>query len=124
MPTNPNDLAAELNRQLSGYVQSVQEEIEKAKKEVANECKKDIAYDAPHLTGTYERSFKVKKTGGKNKTKYIVHNVEYQLTHLLEHGHAKRGGGRTRAFPHFAPAEDKAVREYLNRVERAIQNES
>ena len=123
MPINPNDFAAELNRQLSGYVESVQKEIETAKKEVAQQCKKDIEYDSPHLTGTYERSWRIKKQGKGNKTKYIVHNIEYQLTHLLEHGHAKKGGGRTRAFPHIAPAEEKAVHEYLDRIERAIADQ-
>lgn len=44
------------------------------------------------------------------------------LPHLLEKGHAKIGGGRTRAFPHVKPAADYAFRfarehlgEYLAR---------
>lgn len=32
------------------------------------------------------------------------------LPHLLEKGHAKIGGGRTRAFPHVKPAADYAFR--------------
>lgn len=32
------------------------------------------------------------------------------MPHLLEKGHAKIGGGRTRAFPHVKPAADYAFR--------------
>ena len=32
------------------------------------------------------------------------------LPHLLEKGHAKIGGGRTRAYPHVKPAADYAFR--------------
>jgi hypothetical protein len=119
--TTPNNLANEINRLLQTYSEEVAKEIEDAAKEVAQECRKEIEYHSPHLTGTYERSWRVKKRSKKNKPLYIIYNHEYQLTHLLEHGHAKRGGGRTRAFPHIAPAEENAVREYLDRVERAIE---
>jgi Bacteriophage HK97-gp10, putative tail-component len=121
VPTTPDNLANEINRLLAGYSEEVTAEIEKAASDVAKECRKEIEYDSPHLTGTYERSWKIKKQSKRGKPKYIIHNVEYQLTHLLEHGHAKRGGGRTRAFPHIAPAEERAIRKFLDRVERAIE---
>ena len=51
----------------------------------------------------------------------IVYNKDRPgLAHLLEHGHAKRGGGRTRAFPHIAPVEEKISEEYYKAVKESL----
>ena len=118
--TSPNDLAAEISRVLQGYVQGISEQIEVDKKEVANDLKNHLRQESPKKTGDYRKGWRVKKKGKK----YIVHNAtDYQLTHLLEHGHAKRGGGRVEARVHIAPAEEIYVREFLHRVERAIEDQ-
>jgi hypothetical protein len=52
----------------------------------------------------------------------LVHNkTDYQLTHLLEHGHAKRNGGRVAPKIHIRPNEEKAVKEFEKRIKGAIQ---
>ena len=50
-----------------------------------------------------------------------IHNRDhYQLTHLLEKGHAKVNGGRTRAFPHIAPVAEKCEDKLLQRMIRGL----
>ena len=50
-----------------------------------------------------------------------VHSpTRYMLAHLLEKGHAKRNGGRTRAIPHIAPAEQAGVQQLESLIRKAL----
>lgn len=112
------DLADEINRALKEYTTEVEEGLEESKKEVAKMGVKILKRESPELTGDYRKGWRVKKVG----TSYVIHNkTDYQLTHLLEHGHAKRGGGRVQGIPHIRPTEQKVIDEFTRQVERAIR---
>ena len=111
-------LADEISKALQEYTREVTEELEKAKQEIAKEGVKELKKTSPKRTGEYRKGWRTKKQG----TAQIVYNAtKPQLTHLLEKGHAKRGGGRVPGQPHIAPVEEKMVKEFEERVERAIR---
>lgn len=120
--TEINNLGTEIQRYLQQYTASVRNEIEVASREEAQALVKDLKASSPKKSGSYRKGWRIKKAAAGRGVKYIVHNkTDYQLTHLLEHGHAKRGGGRVESKIHIAPAEEKAIRAFLDRVEGAIR---
>lgn len=104
---NIDDLAAAVMDGLEEYVELADAEMKKAVRKIATQVKKEIAANAPKRTGEYAKSWAVKKTGeSSHSIEMTVHSKSrYQIAHLLEKGHAKRGGGRVAARPHIAPAE-------------------
>ena len=108
---------------LQEYADLATDDLKAAVKKAGNEAKKDIQNNAPVKTGAYKKSWTVKTTKEtSNAMEVVVHSKNrYQLAHLLEFGHAKRGGGRTRAFPHIAPAEQRAAELLEKEVERALK---
>lgn len=117
-----DDLADEIMEGLMEYADLATDTVKKAVKKAGNTVKKEIQANAPTDTGKYKKSFKVtKRKETANTLEVTVHSKNrYQLTHLLEKGHAKRGGGRVSAIPHIAPAEEKGIRELTEEIERGL----
>lgn len=108
---------------LEEYAKLAAEDMKKAVKKAGAEAKKDIQANAPVRTGAYGKSWAVKTTKETaNAMEVVVYSRNrYQLAHLLEFGHALRKGGRTRAFSHIAPAEEKAAQILEKEVEAALK---
>lgn len=118
----PDALAVAIQDILTAYGDHVTEGMKEAIKKVANEAKKEVKAASPKRTGKYRKGWAVKDTSTRLSAEAIVHNrTDYQLTHLLEKGHALRRGGRTighvKAYPHIGPAEEAAVKN----IEKAVQ---
>ena len=47
--------------------------------------------------------------------------TRYMLAHLLEKGHAKRGGGRVSGKPHIAPAEAAGIELLTSLIEKELK---
>lgn len=105
--TSIDDMTAEIMKGLTEYADLADAEIKKAVRKTATTVKNEISANAPVKSGRYKKSWVTKKTKeNSHSLEMTVHSKNrYQIAHLLEHGHAKRGGGRVAAIPHIAPAE-------------------
>lgn len=105
--TSIDDMADEIMKGLTEYAELADSAMKKAVRKTAKTVKEEISANAPKRTGRYAKSWATKKTKENSHTlEMTVHSKDrYQLAHLLEKGHAKRGGGRVSGKPHIAPAE-------------------
>ena len=117
-----DNLAKTIMEGLQEYADLASEDVKAAVRKAGKNVKADIAANAPKRTGAYSKSWTVKtQKETANSLEVVVHSKNrYQLAHLLEHGHAKRGGGRVAGKPHIAPAEEKAIQELEQEITRKL----
>lgn len=118
-----SELSDAILEQLNEYKDLAVEEMNKAVKDAGDTVVKEIAANAPDRTGTYKKSWKAKVT---RQTAYgiqvTVHSpTRYRIAHLLENGHAKRGGGRVEARPHIASAEEVGEKQLEEDLRKALE---
>ncbi len=107
---------------LQEYADLATDDMKTAVKKAGNTVKTEISETAPRRTGKYARSWKTKNTKETStEIQVTVYSpTRYMLAHLLENGHAKRGGGRVKAIPHIAPAEEKGEEQLIKDIESAL----
>lgn len=117
-----DDLANAVMEGLLEYADLAVDDMKSAVKKAGKSARDDIENNAPKNTGRYAKSWKTKIT--KETSDSIEVTIyspgRYQIAHLLENGHAKRGGGRVKAIPHIKPAEEKAIKTLEDEVKRAL----
>lgn len=117
------DLTEQISNLLENYTDEINEQVGILADEIADELKKDVVQNSPVRSGAYKKSWAIKKEKKLGQVTVTLYNRKhYRLTHLLEKGHALRGGGRTRAIPHILPAEQRAVESFEKGVEEIIEN--
>lgn len=117
-----DQLANEVMKGLTEYADLATDDLKAAVKKAGTTARKEIQANAPSDTGIYAKSWSVKNTKETSNTLEVTvySRNRYQLAHLLEFGHAKRGGGRVNGKSHIAPAEEKAVSELEQEITRKL----
>lgn len=121
-----DNLAKAIQAQLKEFEGFTDEAVNKGLSETAKNAARKLRNAHPAEAGDwkeYNSGWTVMKT--KRDKKATVHNADhYQLTHLLEHGHAIKKGGRTvgdaRAFEHIAPVYEEAQTELLENIRKNL----
>ena len=107
---------------LEEYNKLATDKVKAAVKKAGTTVRKEISSTAPRRSGKYADSWRTKTTAESSTSMQVTvySPSRYMLAHLLEHGHALRNGGRTRAFPHIAPAEEAGEKQLTTDIERAL----
>lgn len=107
---------------LNDYKDEVREAVEKEIAAVTEGAAKKLRSAGSFGGKKYRKSWRSTVEKTRVGISGVTYNEKYyRLTHLLEYGHAKRKGGRTRAFPHIAEVNSWAQTEAQKKIEEAIK---
>ena len=124
-----DQLAKEIEKTLEDFVGVTEEACDKGVRETAKDAVQALRNAHPSGSGKYgswdeyNSGWKVMqtKTDKRYHRKATIHNeTHYQLTHLLENGHALVQGGHTGKFPHIAPVAEKCEGELVQNIRKYI----
>ena len=133
------EMTNEILKCIKQYTEETSEKIAEICKEESEVLKENLKRDSPKgkRVGNkkYSHGWKIKKTSRSGYVQYEIYNIQGHLTHLLEKGHQNfvgiiKGkqkqvhtkGGRTPAYPHIKPKEEKAKETVEQRIKEVLQN--
>ena len=118
------DLERAVRDILQDYSVEVSKTAAEAVQEVTKEATKKLRQTSPKRKGRYAKGWtgKVEKTATTVDATVYGKTGTYQIAHLLEHGHARRGGGRNvGGIEHIKPVEEWAIKEVEKRIREKVE---
>jgi len=118
-------LAKAIDEELTTYHEEILEKLRKATRESMVDLVRKTRATAPKRSGDFRRhiagDFRGLKRGIRNPhAVWYVKAPHHRRTHLLVHGHAKRGGGRVDGDPFLHNALNEVLPAYENAVKEAL----
>ena len=119
-----DSLSETVMKELNEYADVACDEMKDAVISSSKLVKDQIKATAPSETGAYAQSWPTKNTRETSRSLEVTvySRNRYQLAHLLEFGHAKRGGGRVPGKSHIAPAEQAGIDQLEKDIERSLRH--
>lgn len=122
--TPVDKLADAITDILREYGDELQENIGEAVKAVSKKGAAAVRQSAQQTfggSGEYARGWTSRAETGRVSAQGVIYNKSVPgLPHLLENGHAKRGGGRVPGRPHIKPVEEQIVKEFEEAVKKSV----
>lgn len=125
-----SDLQKQVMKYLTEYREDIEDDVVEAVDKISKEARDELKRTSPRGKGTRKNPYykgwavKLQKKNNLQYHKVVWNKTNYQLTHLLEFGHATRNGGRTRAIPHIRPVEQKYNVEFVDLLKEKIRRTS
>ena len=117
--TTPEKFAEAIQKELDKYGEDVQKTVAQLRTSVGKaglSTLRSASRSTFDGTGKYASGWTMTEEGDRLYARAVLHNRHPGLPHLLEYGHANRGGGRT----HIKPVEEEMIREFEKGIEDAI----
>ena len=117
------NLEADIKKILDEYEGDVKNLNEKTVKKIAQKGVKSLKSRSSVFKGTgkYASGWRSKVEVTRTDAKATLYNARLPgLPHLLEHGHAKRNGGRVLGTVHIKPVEDELERAFSQEIESGL----
>ena len=116
-------LQAEVSAILEEYGDEVAENLDEITKDIGKKGAKALRSSSKGSfggSGKYARGWTYEVEESRLGTTVTLYNRTPGLPHLLENGHAKRGGGRVPGRSHIAPVEAELIESFEKEVASKI----
>lgn len=123
MATAIDKLNAQIKKILEEYADDVTSNVEEAVEKVGKQGVNTLRSESRQKfngTGTYAKGWTRQTNKSRVGSSVTIYNKIPGLPHLLENGHAKRGGGRVQGTEHIAPVAKEIAESFEEKIRESI----